>query len=470
MPADASGADRPPVTRPRPGPRRSRRRREVRARRHPQRARARQRARDGGARRGRRHRAPAARRRRHRDRQPRRPRSDRRRSPIRWRVTFERRARASRADTPLHCADADVEQRMIAEIDRAREAGDTMGGSFEVIAHDVPPGPRQPRAVGSQARRPPGAGADVDSRHQGGRHRPRPGRRRRCPARGSTTRFSPRAPARAGRRSGVTPADQQRRRPRRRRHQRRGPAGHRLHEADRDADEAAALGRSRHDDREPGGDRTQRRLRRARRRGRRRSDGRDRPRRRADREIRRRFDRGARRQLAGLPGSARPPASPSADRRPRQGTQSPQSSQSAESCNVLHAAATFPRVAQQSDTRAVTRFACIVAWPRDERATEHAHERHHRRRASLSIDELGPGMLESAYEACLAFELLDRGLRVERQKALPLIYRGQTLDCGYRIDLLVEDAVIVEVKVDRTLRARSRARSCSRICGCRMLK
>ena len=60
--------------------------------------------------------------------------------------------------------------------------------------------------------------------------------------------------------------------------------------------------------------------------------------------------------------------------------------------------------------------------------------------------ELGPGMLESAYEACLAFELLDRRLFVERQKALPLIYRGQALDCGYRIDLMVEQLVIVEVK------------------------
>jgi chorismate synthase len=50
------------------------------------------------------------------------------------------RVRAIGFDTPLHCADPEVEQRMIAEIDRAREAGDTMGGSFEVIAHQVPPG------------------------------------------------------------------------------------------------------------------------------------------------------------------------------------------------------------------------------------------------------------------------------------------------------------------------------------------
>ncbi len=60
--------------------------------------------------------------------------------------------------------------------------------------------------------------------------------------------------------------------------------------------------------------------------------------------------------------------------------------------------------------------------------------------------ELGPGLLESAYEACLAYELHQRGLKVERQKALPLQYRGVKLDCGYRIDVLVEDKVVVEVK------------------------
>jgi GxxExxY protein len=60
--------------------------------------------------------------------------------------------------------------------------------------------------------------------------------------------------------------------------------------------------------------------------------------------------------------------------------------------------------------------------------------------------ELGPGLLESAYEACLLSELTARGLRVERQKALPLAYRDVRIDCGYRIDLLVERAVIVELK------------------------
>ncbi len=59
---------------------------------------------------------------------------------------------------------------------------------------------------------------------------------------------------------------------------------------------------------------------------------------------------------------------------------------------------------------------------------------------------LGPGLLESAYEACLAFELIDRGLKVEQQKPLPVVYREVRLDCGYRLDLLVDGSVIVEVK------------------------
>ncbi len=66
--------------------------------------------------------------------------------------------------------------------------------------------------------------------------------------------------------------------------------------------------------------------------------------------------------------------------------------------------------------------------------------------------ELGPGLLESAYEACLAFELESRGLRVERQRSLPVVYRGVRVDCGYRMDLIVEEQVIVELKaVDRLL-------------------
>lgn len=59
---------------------------------------------------------------------------------------------------------------------------------------------------------------------------------------------------------------------------------------------------------------------------------------------------------------------------------------------------------------------------------------------------LGPGLLETAYETCLAYELAEAGMHVERQKPLPLNYRGIELDCGYRLDLLVESAVIVELK------------------------
>jgi len=59
---------------------------------------------------------------------------------------------------------------------------------------------------------------------------------------------------------------------------------------------------------------------------------------------------------------------------------------------------------------------------------------------------LGPGLLESAYEACLVFELKRLGLRVEQQKPLPVVYKSAKLDCGYRLDLVVEDEIIVEIK------------------------
>ena len=60
--------------------------------------------------------------------------------------------------------------------------------------------------------------------------------------------------------------------------------------------------------------------------------------------------------------------------------------------------------------------------------------------------ELGPGLLESTYEVCLEYELLQAGLKVERQKALPVVYRDIKLDAGYRIDLLVENKIILELK------------------------
>lgn len=60
--------------------------------------------------------------------------------------------------------------------------------------------------------------------------------------------------------------------------------------------------------------------------------------------------------------------------------------------------------------------------------------------------ELGPGLLESAYQECLYYELKQHGLKVEKQKPLPLIYKEVKLDVGYRIDLLVEDCVVIELK------------------------
>jgi GxxExxY protein len=59
---------------------------------------------------------------------------------------------------------------------------------------------------------------------------------------------------------------------------------------------------------------------------------------------------------------------------------------------------------------------------------------------------LGPGLLESAYEECLCHELELRGLGVQRQVAVPLAYKGLVLDSGYRIDMVVDDAVVVELK------------------------
>ncbi|MGZ3900121.1 MAG: GxxExxY protein, partial [Bacteroidia bacterium] len=59
---------------------------------------------------------------------------------------------------------------------------------------------------------------------------------------------------------------------------------------------------------------------------------------------------------------------------------------------------------------------------------------------------LGPGLLESAYEECLFYELKKTGLKVEKQKALPLVYEDIKLEIGYRIDLLIEDKFIIEVK------------------------
>ncbi len=64
---------------------------------------------------------------------------------------------------------------------------------------------------------------------------------------------------------------------------------------------------------------------------------------------------------------------------------------------------------------------------------------------------LGPGLLESTYQACLAYELRKRGLGILEQVGLPVVYDAQRLDIGYRIDLLVEDIVVVEIKAVETV-------------------
>lgn len=64
---------------------------------------------------------------------------------------------------------------------------------------------------------------------------------------------------------------------------------------------------------------------------------------------------------------------------------------------------------------------------------------------------LGPGLLESAYEACVSYELEKFGLRVERQRSVPLIYEAVKLNCGFRADLVVENRVVVELKCKEAL-------------------
>jgi GxxExxY protein len=64
---------------------------------------------------------------------------------------------------------------------------------------------------------------------------------------------------------------------------------------------------------------------------------------------------------------------------------------------------------------------------------------------------LGPGLLESVYDECLCYELSQRGLQVQRQLEVPVVYKGVKLDFGYRVDLLVEDSVIVEIKSTESL-------------------
>lgn len=64
---------------------------------------------------------------------------------------------------------------------------------------------------------------------------------------------------------------------------------------------------------------------------------------------------------------------------------------------------------------------------------------------------LGPGLLESAYEECLAYEMKDSGLKIKRQVPVPVVYKEVKLEAGYRLDILVEDKIIVEVKAVEAL-------------------
>jgi len=83
---------------------------------------------------------------------------------------------------------------------------------------------------------------------------------------------------------------------------------------------------------------------------------------------------------------------------------------------------------------------------------------------------LGPGLLESAYEACLSYELTEYGINFERQKSLPIVYKDTRLDTGYRLDLLVEDQVIVEINAVEELAPIHQAQLLSylKLSGCKI--
>jgi GxxExxY protein len=84
--------------------------------------------------------------------------------------------------------------------------------------------------------------------------------------------------------------------------------------------------------------------------------------------------------------------------------------------------------------------------------------------------QLGPGLLESAYEECLAHEMKLRGISFERQKPLPLVYKGVHLDCGYRLDFLVGGLVVVELKAVKAFEPVHEAQMITylRLTGCKL--
>jgi len=74
--------------------------------------------------------------------------------------------------------------------------------------------------------------------------------------------------------------------------------------------------------------------------------------------------------------------------------------------------------------------------------------------------KLGPGLLESAYEACLAYELEKSGFRVERQKAVPLVYETVKLDCGFRADMVADGKLVVELKCKEAIHPWTKLNCC----------
>ena len=91
--------------------------------------------------------------------------------------------------------------------------------------------------------------------------------------------------------------------------------------------------------------------------------------------------------------------------------------------------------------------------------------------SAISVHKsLGPGLLESAYEACLAYEFASRGIEVDRQVALPIRYKGIEIETGYRLDLVLGGKVVVELKAIERLQPIHEAQLLSylRLSGCRL--
>lgn len=124
-----------------------------------------------------------------------------------------------------------------------------------------------------------------------------------------------------------------------------------------------------------------------------------------------------------------------------------------------------------------------AVWDNEEKRNHQAHQAHQEvgaeidRVARAVVDAgfkvhktLGPGLLESVYEHCLVYELESRGLSLERQAALPVRYGDVVLDAGYRLDLIVENSVVVEIKAAETLTRLHEAQVLTylRLSGCRV--